>query len=155
MHLVRIGRALDFNLRGLDRVQKIVSKDIGANGGHYKREKCGAIDVHPLEKCKTIEVKGLTPRNAEYRTWLYQNSPSTQKEIKRPQTHGKGQIQCHECKEWGHNARNCPNRQNKQKWDAFDGSGWARDSKKNWYKVKSDDQRQQGGNSSHSWSRND
>ena len=43
--------------------KKSCPKDVEANGGHHKCEKCGAIDVHPLEKCKMIEIKGLAPRN--------------------------------------------------------------------------------------------
>lgn len=102
---------------------KSCPKGIEAIGGHDKCETCGTIDVHPLETCKAIELKGLAPRNAAYRTWLYQNSPESQKEIKRVPTHERREIQCHECKEWGHKARHCPNKPSRQKWGSFGGSG--------------------------------
>ena len=124
-------------------------QQIEANGGHYKCEKCGAIDIHPLENCKMIETKSLAPRNVEYRMWLYQNSPETQKEIKRAPVRERREIQCHECKEWGHKARYCPNRQKHQKWTASDDyGGWARDSKKNWYKLEPQEMQQRGSSSS-------
>ena len=79
-----------------------------------------------------IGVKlGLTPRNFKYRTWLYENAPDTQREIKPVDK----SFECHECQQGGHKARDCPRKKTRYK---DGGKEWTNDPQKTkWYDNQS------------------
>ena len=96
---------------------------------------------------------GLTPRHAGCRTWLYGKAPDMQREVDRVDK----QFKCHECQQWGHKARDCPN---KQKWHKGSGKKWTNNpQRKKWYEQQSDEgqqyqwqqQQQRSSSSSQSW----